>query len=127
MSSTDELHDDQRAHPRSPLGHFQRHAVFTVPSYRVGLIVPSSNVTMETEIPALLRAYEAAKGVSFTFHGARMRMKKVTAESLLAMDREDAVCAAYLADARCDVQAYACLVAVMVQGPPAHQAVARRL
>ena len=99
----------------------------TVPSYRVGLIVPSSNVTMETEIPALLRAYQAAGGASFTFHGARMRMKKVTAESLLAMDREGATCAAYLADAQVDVHAYACLVAVMVQGPRAHEAVAERL
>jgi len=96
-------------------------------SYRVGLIVPSSNVTMETEIPALLRAYEAAAGVSFTFHAARMRMKKVTAETLLAMDQEGASCAAYLADAQCDVQAYACLVAVMVQGPRAHVQVAGRL
>jgi maleate isomerase len=96
-------------------------------SYRVGLIVPSSNVTMETEIPALLRAYEAANGISFNFHGARMRMKKVTAESLLAMDREGATCAAYLADAQVDVQAYACLVAVMVQGPHAHVNVAERL
>src|SRR5262245_31011542 len=61
-------------------------------SYRVGLVVPSSNVTMETEIPALLRAYEAATGVTFTFHGARMRMKTVTAESLLAMDKEGASC-----------------------------------
>ncbi|MAY88152.1 MAG: Asp/Glu racemase, partial [Pseudooceanicola sp.] len=26
--------------------------------YRIGQIVPSSNVTMETEIPALLRARE---------------------------------------------------------------------
>jgi len=97
-------------------------------SYRVGLIVPSSNVTMETEIPALLRAYEAANpGLSFTFHGARMRMTKVTAESLLAMDREAGTCAAYLADAQCDVLAYACLVAVMVQGPRAHEAVGDRL
>ena len=98
-----------------------------VPSYRVGLIVPSSNVTMETEIPAFLRTYEAAADVSFTFHGARMRMKQVTAESLLAMDREGAVCAAYLADAQCDVQAYACLVAVMVQGARAHEKVGERL
>ena len=60
----------------------------TVPSYRIGLIVPSSNVTMETEIPALLRAYESVTGLSFTFHGARMRMKQVTAVALLAMDRE---------------------------------------
>jgi maleate isomerase len=96
-------------------------------SYRVGLIVPSSNVTMETEIPALLRAYEAAEGVGFTFHGARMRMKKVNARALLAMDKEGALCAAYLADAQCDVEAYACLVAVMVQGPHAHEKVGERL
>jgi len=96
-------------------------------SYRVGLIVPSSNVTMETEIPALLRAYEARGGPRFTFHGARMRMKKVTAESLLAMDKEGVTCAAYLADAQMDVLAYACLVAVMVQGPRAHVAVGERL
>lgn len=98
----------------------------TVP-YRVGLIVPSSNVTMETEIPALLRAYEGDSGVRFTFHSARMRMTKVTAESLLAMDKEGATCAAYLADAQCDVQAYACLVAVMVQGQGAHLKAAERL
>jgi maleate isomerase len=101
--------------------------VATVSSYRVGLIVPSSNVTMETEIPALLRAYEGVTGLSFTFHSARMRMTKVTAEALLAMDREGANCAAYLADAQCDVLAYACLVAVMVQGPQAHEAAAERL
>ncbi len=99
----------------------------STPSYRVGLIVPSSNTTMETEIPALLRAYEAAGGPSFTFHSARMRMKKVTAEALLAMDKEGATCAAYLADAQMDVMAYACLVAVMVQGPGAHVAAGERL
>jgi maleate isomerase len=108
--------------------HLERRVVPTTPSYRVGLIVPSSNVTMETELPALLRAYEAAgRGASFTFHGARMRMKKVTAESLRAMDGEAAACAAHLADAQCDVLAYACLVAVMVQGANAHEAVAERL
>ena len=101
--------------------------MITNASYRVGLIVPSSNVTMETEVPALLRAYEKTADASFTFHGARMRMKKVTAEALLAMDKEGATCAAYLADAQCDVQAYACLVAVMVQGARAHEAVAERL
>jgi maleate isomerase len=56
-----------------------------------------------------------------------MRMTRVTAEALLQMDREGATCAAYLADAQMDVMAYACLVAVMVQGPRAHEAVADRL
>ena len=46
--------------------------------FRVGLIVPSSNVTMETEIPAMLRAREAIEPERFTFHSSRMRMKSVT-------------------------------------------------
>lgn len=95
---------------------------------RIGLVVPSSNTTMETEIPALLRAWEAQGGPGrFTFHGARMRMKKVTPEELLAMDAQAAGCAGHLADAQCDALAYACLVAVMVQGPGAHAAVGERL
>jgi maleate isomerase len=54
-------------------------------------------------------------------------MKKVTPEELLAMDAQAAGCAGHLADAQCDVLAYACLVAVMVQGPGAHVAVGERL
>jgi maleate isomerase len=54
--------------------------------YRVGQIVPSSNTTMETEIPAMLRAREAIEPERFTFHGSRMRMKHVTKEELAAMD-----------------------------------------
>ena len=60
---------------------------------RIGLIVPSSNVTMETEIPAMLRAREAIRPERFTFHASRMRMKKVTAEELTAMDRDSLRCA----------------------------------
>ena len=55
--------------------------------YRIGQIVPSSNTTMETEIPAMLRAREAVEPERFTFHSSRMRMQKVTKEELEAMDR----------------------------------------
>ena len=44
-------------------------------TYRVGLIVPSSNVTMETEIPALFRRREALAPERFTFHSSRARMR----------------------------------------------------
>ncbi len=54
--------------------------------YRIGQIVPSSNVTMETEIPAIFRARETILPERFTFHSSRMRMKKVTKEELEAMD-----------------------------------------
>ena len=46
-------------------------------SSRVGLIVPSSNTTMETEIPAMLRARESMFPERFTFHSSRMPMKNV--------------------------------------------------
>ena len=90
-------------------------------AYRIGLIVPSSNVTMETELPALFARTSATTGRRFTFHSARMRMTSVTPEGLAAMNAQGERCAVELADAECDVLAYACLVAVMAAGPGAHQ------
>ena len=84
--------------------------------YRIGQIVPSSNTTMETEIPAILRAREAVEAERFTFHSSRMRMQKVTKEELEAMDGDSLRCAAELADADVDVMGYACLVAIMSMG-----------
>lgn len=86
-------------------------------NYRIGQIVPSSNTTMETEIPAMLRAREAVEPERFTFHSSRMRMKKVTKEELAAMDCDSDRCAIELSDARVDVLGYACLVAIMSMGP----------
>lgn len=85
-------------------------------NYRIGQIVPSSNVTMETEIPALLRARESIAAERFTFHSSRMRMKHVTPEELAAMDAASDRCALELSDARVDVMGYACLVAIMSMG-----------
>jgi len=90
-------------------------------SYRIGQIVPSSNTTMETEIPAMLRAREGLRGERFTFHSSRMRMKKVTREELAEMDAQSLRCAAELADARVDVMGYACLVAIMSMGRGYHR------
>lgn len=91
-------------------------------SFRVGLIVPSSNTTMETEIPGMLRQREASlPGERFTYHSARMRMRHVTPEELKAMDAASVRCAVELSDARMDVLAYACLVAIMAQGAGYHR------
>jgi len=95
--------------------------------YRIGQIVPSSNTTMETEIPALLRRFEAASDHSFTFHSSRMRMKTVTREELAAMDSESIRCALELSDARVDVMGYACLVAIMSAGHGYHRESATKL
>lgn len=90
-------------------------------TYRIGQTVPSSNTTMETEIPAMLNARTAAGGERFTFHSSRMRMKTVRKEELAAMDRESDRCAFELSDARVDVLGYACLVAIMSMGHGYHR------
>jgi maleate isomerase len=84
---------------------------------RIGQIVPSSNTTMETEIPALFARLDGR----FTFHSSRMRMKKVVKAELEAMDRESLRCAVELGDAAVDVVGYACLVAIMSMGPGYHR------
>lgn len=88
--------------------------------YHVGLVVPSSNLTMETELPAMLRAREELHPDRFVFHSSRMRMKHVTPDELKAMNAQTARAAAELADAQPDVVASACLVAIMAQGNGYH-------
>jgi maleate isomerase len=78
---------------------------------------------METEIPAMLRAREQHFPERFTFHSSRMRMQRVSAEELQAMNREGLRCAAELADARVDLMSTACLVAIMAQGFGYHRQV----
>ncbi|MEP3349436.1 MAG: Asp/Glu racemase [Marinomonas sp.] len=97
-------------------------------TYRIGQIVPSSNTTMETEIPAMLMARQNLfPEQRFTFHSSRMRMKKVVKEELAAMDAESDRCAVELSDARVDVLGYACLVAIMAMGVGYHRVSEKRL
>lgn len=95
--------------------------------YRIGLIVPSSNTTMETELPAMFARRAAVTGESFTWHSARAQMSHVTPEELDRMVRNSDVAAQSLADAPVDAIAYACLVAVMCRGAGAHCAVEEQL
>ena len=94
---------------------------------RVGLIVPSSNTTMETEIPELLRRRSLLEPETFTVHSSRVRMRNVTQQELTAMVGDSDRCAVELSDAGVDVIAYACLVAVMTQGSGFHETAERRL
>ena len=81
---------------------------------RIGLVVPSSNVTVETELPELLARHSTAR---FSFHASRMRMLEVTASELAAMNGQAGRCVDELADAGVDALLYGCLVAVMAEGP----------
>ena len=96
-------------------------------TYRIGQIVPSSNTTMETEIPAMLLSRQTVRPERFTFHSSRMRMKKVVKAELEAMDRDSDRCALELSDARVDVLGYACLVAIMSMGLGYHRTSQDRL
>jgi maleate isomerase len=98
-----------------------------VTAYKIGQIVPSSNTTMETEVPEMLRRREALFPERFTFHSARMRLKHVTPEELRAMNAQTGRCAQELLDARVDVLSTACLVAIMAQGPGHHRSVEKDL
>lgn len=88
---------------------------------RYGMIVPSSNVTMEREIPVMLRRREQTCPETFSFHSSRVRMTSVTPEQLAAMNAQAARAAGELADAAVDIVTYACLVAVMAEGRGAHR------
>lgn len=88
--------------------------------YRIGLVVPSSNVTVETELPALLARHPDA---TFSFHSSRMRMQSVSPAQLRAMNAQRERCILELGDAGPEVILYACLVALMAGGPGEHQRV----
>jgi len=89
-------------------------------THRIGLVVPSSNVTVETEMPALLSRHPVS---TFSFHSTRMRMHTVSPEQLLAMNAQRERCIMEIADASPEVILYGCLVAVMAGGPGEHQRV----
>ncbi|MBN9741482.1 maleate cis-trans isomerase [Amycolatopsis sp. A1MSW2902] len=89
-------------------------------THRIGLVVPSSNVTVETEMPAVLARHPSTE---FSFHSTRMRMHTVSPAGLAAMNAQRERCVMEIADASPEVILYACLVAVMVGGPGEHRRV----
>ncbi|MGW3547464.1 maleate cis-trans isomerase family protein [Janibacter hoylei] len=93
----------------------------TTTTRHIGMIVPSSNLTMETELPEIFgRRREVHPQDRFVFHSSRMRMKHVTPEELVAMNAQTERASLELADARPDAIASACLVAIMAQGAGYH-------
>jgi maleate isomerase len=77
---------------------------------RIGLIVPSSNTTMEPEMWRLM-----PKGVSI--HVARIMLSKVTVAELLAMEKDVESAAKLLASADVDLVVFGCTTGSLVGGP----------
>jgi maleate cis-trans isomerase len=71
-----------------------------VTDHHIGMIVPSSNLTMETELPRMMRQRESVVPEDrFVFHSSRIRMQHVTPEQLRAMNAQTERAALELADA----------------------------
>jgi maleate isomerase len=88
---------------------------------RIGLVVPSSNTTMETELPEMLGRAAAGRQAQFTLHSSRAVLQTVDEEGLREMLSHVERCVTELAHARVDAIANACLVAVMAEGLGAHE------
>jgi maleate isomerase len=76
---------------------------------RIGLLVPSSNTTMEPDFYAM-----APMGV--TVHTARMRLSQGTPEALIRMAEDTEGGAGLLADAGVDIIVYGCTTGSLVGG-----------
>ena len=80
-----------------------------VPGLRIGLLVPSSNTTMEPDFYTM-----APKGV--TVHTARMRLSEVTRDALIQMAEDTEKSTDLLATAGVDVIVYGCTSGSLVDG-----------
>jgi maleate isomerase len=76
---------------------------------KIGLIVPSSNTTMEPEFNRV------ASGCA-TIHSARIRLQRVTPYELEAMEKETSRAALELSDAAVDVICYGCTSGSLFRG-----------
>jgi maleate isomerase len=87
---------------------------------RIGLLVPSSNTTMEPDFYTM-----APRGV--TIHTARMRLSEVTPEALILMAEDTERAANLLADASVDIIIYGCTTGSLVGGVQWEEDLVRRI
>ncbi len=76
---------------------------------RFGLIIPSSNTTMEAEFWTMASSWA-------TVHTARMRLEKITIDELEEMEEQMLEAAVRLADAEVDVIGYGCTSGSLLKG-----------
>jgi len=87
---------------------------------RVGILIPSTDTTVEIELPELLAGRA-------TCHFARMKLESVTVEGLTAMEVEALAEAALFADINVDVVLFACTSGTFIYGPEYEADLASRL
>jgi len=78
-------------------------------SPRIGLILPSSNTTMEPELYHMLPK-------DCTLHSSRMRLREVTVKALTAMEKDAVDAARELSDAEVSAVTYGCTSGSLFRG-----------
>ncbi|MFB6470418.1 MAG: aspartate/glutamate racemase family protein [Vulcanisaeta sp. AZ3] len=86
---------------------------------KIGLIIPSSNTTVEREF----RFNEP----EITVHTSRILLPDVTLKSLEMMERETERAAVELKTAKVDIIAYACTTGSLFKGPNHHEMIKQRI
>jgi maleate isomerase len=87
---------------------------------RIGLIVPSSNTTMEYEFRKMLPP-------KISLHTARMRLTNVTIEELFKMEKDAISAGLMLADADVDIIVYGCTTGSLVGGKGYDEKIAQEI
>ena len=87
---------------------------------RLGLIIPSSNTTMESEFWRMLPE-------GFSVHTSRLRLREVTVEELGLMEKRVEDAALQLADAEIDVIGYGCTSGSLFKGLGHDKSIEKRI
>jgi Maleate cis-trans isomerase len=88
---------------------------------KVGVIVPSSNTTVEREFNKIFVEPDV------TIHSARITLREVNLKGLEEMEKETERAAAELRTANVDVIAYACTTGSLFKGPKHHEEIKQRI
>lgn len=89
-------------------------------THRVGVLVPSTDTTVEQELPKLLNGRAS-------MHATRMHLPEVTPAGLATMEEHALAGAALLADAAVDVVLFACTSGSFFRGAAHERELAQRL
>jgi maleate isomerase len=88
---------------------------------RLGIIIPSSNTTVEPEFSSTFH------GSQVSLHFARIHLKNVTVKDLQNMEKETEDAAKLLADAEVDLIAFACTSGSLINGLGYDKAITKKI